>query len=262
METVKRIWTREETMLAFELYCTIPSSQVTVNNIHIKTLAKAIGRPANGVKMKLQNFKSLDPSYTADGRAGLSNTSKLDKEICEAYLQNWSALLIETEDIKNHYGLPTVESANGDEIILHIAKDKAVTRKERIGQAFFRKALLATYNNKCCITGISVIQLLRASHIKPWAKSNDINEKANPSNGLLLNALHDAAFDEGYITISSDYKIVVSPQILTSSEENTAFFKQYNKQSIAIPTRFKPKKEFITYHNDVIFQRSSTCSTS
>lgn len=54
----RRNWTREETILAFELYCTIPAGKVTVQNEQIITLAHAINRTPSSVKLKLQNFKT------------------------------------------------------------------------------------------------------------------------------------------------------------------------------------------------------------
>jgi len=105
----------------------------------------------------------------------------------------------------------------------------------------------------CCITGINITSLLRASHIKPWTASNDINEKANPQNGLLLNALHDVAFDKGFITITPEYKLLVSSQ-LPLEDDWGDFFAQYNGLEIRKPTKFLPAREFIEYHNDVIFK--------
>ena len=60
--------------------------------------------------------------------------------------------------------------------------------KTRVNQSLFRTMLLATYNNKCCITQIENPELLIASHIIPWGK--DEKNRLNPMNGLLLNALH------------------------------------------------------------------------
>ena len=67
-------YTREETMLVFELYCTLPKGQDSVNNPQVIALSKAIGRSANSVKLKLQNFKSCDPSYTKNGRVIVLDT--------------------------------------------------------------------------------------------------------------------------------------------------------------------------------------------
>lgn len=234
-------WTREETMLAFELYCTIPDGEDTIHNKNIIDLSQAIGRSVNSVKLKLQNFKSFDASYTQNGRIGLRHGSKLDENICREFFHNWDALILETNDIKNRLGLTQDENAR------FVGYDKVRLHKERIGQVFFRQALLAIYGYRCCFTGINIPELLRASHIKSWSEANDINEKTNPQNGLLLNALHDAAFDKGFITISFDYKIIVSKYLLTNSNGN--YFSMINGQKMLLPSKFLPDKKFIEYHN-------------
>ena len=63
MSEVRKNWSRDETILAFELYCTIPSNKVTKNNNQIKELANAIGRTPDSVKRKLQNCKSFFPPH-------------------------------------------------------------------------------------------------------------------------------------------------------------------------------------------------------
>lgn len=244
-------WTREETMLAFELYCTLPKGHDTIYNERVIALSKAIGRSVNSVKLKLQNFKSCDPSYTQDGRIGLSNASKLDWEICNEFLQNWDNLIVETNDIKSRLGLQQISQLDIDPIEIPIGKDINAIRKVREGQSFFRSALLAAYDNKCCFTGIAIPELLRASHIKPWSKSNDANEKTNPRNGLLLNALHDLAFDKGYITIMFDYTIIVAKSLFESNVSNRIYFEPLNGQKMTLPSRFLPDKQFIKYHHEI-----------
>ena len=69
--------------------------------------------------------------------------------------------------------------------------------KVRVNQSFFRNTVLASYENKCCITGISIPDFLVASHIIPWSK--DEKNRLNPENGLCLNSIHDKAFDKGFI---------------------------------------------------------------
>lgn len=255
MSEARQNWTRDETILAFELYCTIPRGKDTVNNPLIKTLAKAIGRTENSVKLKLQNFKSYDPSYVSDGRIGLSHGSKLDKAICEEFLSNWDELVVHVEEIKGKFGL--VENSVGaldGYMDIPFAKEVVVSAKQRIGQSFFRRTLHASYGGTCCITGISLTSLLRASHIKPWSKSNDINEKTNPQNGLLLNALHDVAFDRGLITISTNCKVIVGKSFLSDHDWEIGFFKRYHGHEIRKPSKFFPSKEFIEYHNNEIFR--------
>jgi len=248
MSDIKKNWTREETMLAFELYCTIPAGQDTIHNENIINLSKVLKRSVNSVKLKLQNFKSFDPSYTQNGRIGLNHGSKLDEEICLEFFQNWDNLIVETTDIKKRLGLSNFNEEEINEVVMPVGYDKVGIRKERIGQAFFRQTLLAIYNNKCCFTGIDVPELLKASHIKPWSESNNVNEKTNPRNGLLLNALYDIAFDKGYITISFDYKIIVSKKILEGN--NKYYFTMINGQKMLLPSKFLPDRNFIEYHNN------------
>ena len=113
--------------------------------------------------------------------------------------------------------------------------------------------MLASYKNTCCITGLNNAELLIASHIKAWAASNE-NEKTNPRNGLCLNALHDKAFDKGFITVNPNYEIMVSADIkdIYDGAAVDKFFKCYKK--ISVPEKFAPAEEFLTYHNEVVFE--------
>ena len=72
--------------------------------------------------------------------------------------------------------------------------------RSRIGQGRFRYDLLEMWEGRCCITGLDIDALLRASHIKPWRDSNNA-ERLDPYNGLLLSPGYDAAFDKGLITL-------------------------------------------------------------
>lgn len=78
----------------------------------------------------------------------------------------------------------------------------------RIGQGLFRTKLIE-YWGKCAVSGASCINLLRASHIKPW-KSSTNAERLNHFNGLLLAPNLDAAFDSGFVTFDRQGRIVLS----------------------------------------------------
>jgi hypothetical protein len=71
---------------------------------------------------------------------------------------------------------------------------------QRIGQDLFRRALFQKWGGRCPITGLDVPELLRASHIKPWAKCDTDGERLDPENGFLLAVQWDAAFDKGFVT--------------------------------------------------------------
>ena len=104
------------------------------------------------------------------------------------------------------------------------------------------------------MTGLEGEDLLIASHIKPWSVSDPKTERTNPGNGLCLNALHDRAFDRGLITVTPDYTIHVSSKLKKHSDnEGVRWILRCDKQQIILPERFVPVKDFLEYHNDVIF---------
>lgn len=84
---------------------------------------------------------------------------------------------------------------------------------QRVGQDLFRKGLIEYWEGRCAITGLSVVELLRASHIKPWAACDTDAERLDVFNGLLLAPHLDAAFDKGFITVGGDGVVQVSPRI-------------------------------------------------
>jgi putative restriction endonuclease len=258
MPNEKHIWTRDDTILAFELYCTIPHKDVTVFNPQIVELSQRIDVTPNSVKLKLQNFKAYDSSYTQDGRIGLAHGSKLDAEIVSAFLNDWDSLILETEKIKAQLGIVNAsadKNRQDEEIIVPQGYTYEQVKRVRVGQDFFRKTILASYDNRCCITGLSIPKLLIASHIKPWCASDE-NEKTNPQNGLLLNALFDAIFDKGYITIDKNFKVVLSTMLKNSTDQFVRIsIYPYADRKILLPQRFLPDKNFLQYHNDVIFIR-------
>ena len=80
---------------------------------------------------------------------------------------------------------------------------------QRVGQSIFRAGLLEYWEGRCAVTGLAVPELLRASHIKPWADCATDAERLDVFNGLLLAPHLDAAFDGGYITVGDDGVVVV-----------------------------------------------------
>lgn len=250
-------WTRNQTIVAFNLYCKIPFSGVSSNHPDIIRIAKIIGRSPNSVKMKIGNFGSFDPELKKKGVVGLENTSKLDKDVWDEFNNNWEKLAYESELlIAQFQGRNLEEEIRDDEIKeLPEGREKESLVKIRINQNFFRQTILSAYNNKCCITGIELQQLLVASHIIPWSK--DKKNRLNPHNGLCLNSFHDKAFDKGLITITPDFVIKVSKLIFEHQKNkiiNDAFLKFQNSK-ITIPERFIPKEEFLDYHFHHIFQK-------
>jgi hypothetical protein len=83
---------------------------------------------------------------------------------------------------------------------------------QRIGQDVFRAALMDYWGGRCPLTGITEPELLRASHIVPWADCSD-QQRLDVHNGLLLSALWDAAFDKGLVSFADDGSVLVSQNL-------------------------------------------------
>jgi putative restriction endonuclease len=106
---------------------------------------------------------------------------------------------------------------------------------------------------KCCITGITSVAMLRASHIVPW--SHDPALRLDPRNGLCLNALHDAAFDRGLITLSNRFVLQVSKRV-KAEVPGTIYHEMFESRAgatITIPERFTPAVEMLEYHRRNVF---------
>jgi HNH endonuclease len=88
---------------------------------------------------------------------------------------------------------------------------------QRVGQDVFRQALLAYWGGRCPLTGITDVQLLRASHIVPWAECETDERRLDVHNGLLLSALWDAAFDAGLVSFADDGVVLASRRLTATS---------------------------------------------
>ena len=200
---------------------------------------------------KLVNFASLDPSLQARGIKGASNASNLDKSIWLEFYNNLSTLSFESEKLLASKENTTVEKLNNLQVdgLFVEGKSREAIVKLRVNQSFFRKSVMAAYNNTCCITGLSIPSLLVSGHIIPW--SADEKNRLNPRNGIAINALHDKAFENGLITITPDYKIKISEFLKEQKDEGLSgeLFSKYDGKEIILPTKFLPDPELLTIHN-------------
>ncbi|WP_408873325.1 HNH endonuclease [Gluconobacter roseus] len=89
------------------------------------------------------------------------------------------------------------------------ATEKQTMIQARVGQGAFRAGLIKLWGGKCAVTGVAVQELLRASHVKPWASSTD-KERLDIHNGLLLVANLDAAFDKHLISFTDSGEMLLS----------------------------------------------------
>ena len=199
MKEGQKLWTRDELILAINLYCKLPFGRLHRLNPEVVNLANLISRSPSSVAYKLVNFASLDPSLKARGIKGAYNSSNLDKEIWNEFFNHWDELPFESEKLLAKLNQTTVEKLNQipENELPKEGKSREQKVKVRVNQSFFRSLILASYNNTCCITGLHEAELLIASHIRPWGL--DEKNRLNPRNGIAINALHDKAFEKGVL---------------------------------------------------------------
>jgi putative restriction endonuclease len=245
-------WTRSELIVAFNLYCKIPFGRIHIRNPEIIALASTLGRTPSAVSWKLANFASLDPTLKKRNIVGATHGGKLEKEVWNEFNQDWERLSFDSETLRQQMsGKPIIEE---DDQIFPEGRTREAVVRTRVNQGFFRAAILAAYNSTCCITGLTVGELLCASHIVPWSK--DTKNRTNPRNGLCLNPIHDRAFDRGLLTITSDYEVLLSPRLRANADPGLeSLIYKYDGTKITVPDRFAPDMSFLQYHHQHIFQR-------
>ncbi len=88
-----KAWTRQESILAFELYCRIPFQQTKASNPEVQALATLLKRSPASVARKLGNFGAFDPELRRQRISGLTHTSKLDREVWDDFHSDWAGLV-------------------------------------------------------------------------------------------------------------------------------------------------------------------------
>lgn len=123
--------------------------------------------------------------------------------------------------------------------------------KVRLGQSGFRATVLSIYDFRCAITGESALPTLEAAHIRAHAEKGP----HHPQNGILLRADLHKLFDAGYLGLSLDCKLEVSPR-LQSAFPNSAAYAGLAGKALSLPKdpRNHPHPEFIHWHRQHKFK--------
>jgi len=239
------LWSRDESILAFELYCRIPFQKTKANNPAVRELASVLGRTPASVARKLGNFGAFDPALQRVDIKGLTHTSKLDKEIWDEFHADWNGVVWEANLLRGKFSGTTQPM---DTVLLPTGPSETIRpTKQRIHQVFFREAVLSSYNATCCVTGLAVQECLIASHIVPW--SEDERYRTDPTNGLCLSATFDRLFDAGLMTVTSDLVIRFSSDVMKSRNSvSRDLLCSYHGRPIRKPNRFLPCRERLEWH--------------
>lgn len=247
-------WSEMETKRALYLYFQMPFGQIHSGTPEIIALAQQIGRTPSSVAMKLANFASLDPAITRTGRKGLKGASALDRTVWDEFNKDWTGSILEAgalEEETEQAASQTLHEAraNFSYNALTSATTARVEIEQRIGQSFFRRAVMANFSNACCVTGIADPRLLNASHIASW--KSDMAHRHNPRNGLCLSATFDRAFDRYLMTVTPEFEILISRQLLHSASEATRdYFTPYHGRPLRQATHLAPDRALLRRHNE------------
>ncbi|MCP4076620.1 MAG: hypothetical protein GY744_10600 [Gammaproteobacteria bacterium] len=194
--------------------------------------------------------------------------SYLRDGFCSAALRSYQELLIENNYEQTMVGI--FDNHEGEESELSSKFDKELicpefliegmdekqgldvvrSLKVRVNQNIFRKIILRVYNQTCCITGLNIPEINRASHIIPWA--NDETKRLEPQNGLCLSATYDAAFDKNLISLDDDYRLLISKNIKEygTNEVVNNYFICKEGVNILLPDSYRPNKNYLALHRN------------
>lgn len=251
-------WTRQELLVLLNIYDKLKFSQFDQRNPVVIDVAAALRRTPSAVAMKLGNLASFDPVLQARGIKGLPGASALDGEVWTEFRSEPGVVVPESEAaLAEAFDV----SAEDDVEVLPrvgvrprrpppIETEIEVNVLRRLGQSYFRDAVLNNFDGRCVITGLSVRSLLVASHIRPW--SDFPAERLEVRNGLALNRLHDAAFDRFLIGFDANACVVIAPALRKRSDDAQVAkqFLSYEGQPMQIQDdSVMPNPEFIIWHH-------------
>lgn len=243
----QRTWTRDEQLLALKLYLSLPFGRLSQGTSEVIDVASRIGRTPSSVSMKACNFASLDESFTATGRKGLAGASASDRKLWAEFLADRDALIAEMQACAEHVGLPREEEEPLSPPTFRGLTEAVGNVKQRRGQQFFSRAVRSAYQDQCAVSGIAVRALTIASHIIPWRE--DAQRRTDPSNGILLNALIDRAFDQGLVTFDPARRLVCAKS-LKAKKASAEALTQFEGKVLRTPERSPPDERALEWHRE------------
>lgn len=250
------IWTREETIVAFNVYCKIPFKNSSKTHPMIIKYARILGRSPSALNMKVGNIGRLDPDLRERGITGLIHGAKMEEDIWNEFYGNPELLAFESEKIIAQMLNQSIENSTAIQIDdLPQGIERTAIIRQRVNQSFFRSAVMSAYNFKCCISGVNTPQLVEACHIVDW--SEDTKNRTNPKNGLCMNPFFHKAYDKCLLAISPDMSIIVSDELFECVADKMFYnyLKKINGRKIFLPDKFLPDRDFLAVHYNKFINR-------
>jgi len=122
----------------------------------------------------------------------------------------------------------------------------------REGQGAFRLRVLDAYGRRCSVTGERSLPVLEAAHIQPYLGplSNHVQ------NGLSLRADIHRLFDDGYVTVTPDFRFEVSRRLREDFENGRDYYALDGKQLTVVPERPEnlPSAAALEWHANNVYR--------
>ena len=149
-------WTREEHILAFNLYNQIPFGTIHIHNPKIIQLADILGRSVGSVSRKLANFSRLDPALKARGIRGLEHGAKGEEEVWREFADCPESLAFESQVLLAARMGKSVESVADIETddIPPLGTERDAIVRARVNQSFFRRRILCSMKIVVALRGL------------------------------------------------------------------------------------------------------------
>ena len=253
---MNRTWTREDTMIAFNLYCKLPFRDSTRDSKLVEEYAEILKRTPGSLILKIGDLGRLDCELKKYSNTADTYGVKLDREIWNEFLHNPMQFVFDSEKlIARITGSSIKDVAGVDDENLPKGCYRKDTLRRKIGFSFFRKVVLSSYNNTCCVSGVRNPLLVEACHITEW--DDDENKIVNPRNGLCLNYFMHKAYDRKLMSVSPDYKIHISERMKMSAmrEDFRTYLTSIDNRHILLPDRFSPSREMLSIHYEEFKKR-------
>jgi hypothetical protein len=251
-------WTRDELLVALNLYHKLTFGLFHSRQPAIVALAAKLDRTAGSVAMKLCNLASFDPALKLRGIKGLPGASALDRTVWQEFHADLAESVPASEE-----AMRALFHASEDSELEVLPKEGIRVRKrppagptettasvkQRRGQDYFRNAVLNNFGGRCGVTGLAVRELLIASHILPWG--THATERLNVRNGICLSRLHDAAFDRYLIGFDDNLRLLLSPRLKAELPQRTVAenFGAYAGEALQLPDDAAlPELAFLATH--------------
>ena len=121
----------------------------------------------------------------------------------------------------------------------------------RMGPGAWQVLVIEAYRRRCALTGEEALPALEPSFIRPQADGGLLRV----DNGILMRADLRRLFDAGYLTVTPDYRVVVSRR-LADDYGQAAGYGELEGREIALPeaTHERPRLEFLAWHTEAVFR--------